>query len=313
MIKIGTDCSGIEAPIEALFQLIEEGKIPYQEIRHIFSSEIDKWCIQSIEANYSPEKIYYNLLERDNSLVKKVDLYVCGFPCQPFSIAGKRKGLLDARGTIIYKCIDYIQNKSPKYFILENVKGLISDRTTWEVIFNLLQKCEEHYSISYQILNTKDYGIPQNRERLFIVGIRKDIQKHPFQFPKPLRSCTPLSEYIDLTDTHQDPIRQDVLNSGMLEKIPKDAVFVDFSFKKAVYPNSNVICPCITADSRTWCVPMSRYANIKERLSLQGFRSDIWKQVVSNTQMKKQIGNSISVNVLKALILQIFKCVGDVL
>jgi site-specific DNA-cytosine methylase len=96
-------------------------------------------------------------------------------------------------------------------------------------------------------------------------------------------------------------VRNDVLKHGMLEKIPTNAIFVDFSFKKNNYPNSDIYCPCITANSRTWCVPQHRYANIKERLSLQGFPKN-FKQVVSNTQMKKQIGNSMSVNVLKAII-----------
>jgi DNA (cytosine-5)-methyltransferase 1 len=305
---VGTDCSGIEAPIEALHQLLNDGKLPFKSIDHIFSSEIDKWCKQSIRANYSSKVIYDNMIERDNSNVPEVDLYVCGFPCQPFSIAGKRGGLTDPRGTVIYSCIDYIKQKSPKYFILENVKGLMTHLAgeTWTVIQGLLKELTE-YNVSWSILNTKDYGIPQNRERLFIVGLRKDIQTSPFKFPEVYPFIYDIHDYIDYTDTHKDPIRQDVINAGMLEKIPKDAVFVDFAFKKYHYPNSGSVCPCIAADSRTWCVPLGRYANIKERLSLQGFRS--FKQVVSNTQMKKQIGNSMSVNVLKELLSSIFNSV----
>lgn len=307
VLRIGTDCSGIEAPIEALHQLLYEGELPYTEIDHLFSSEIDKWCKSSIKANYSSKCIYDNMVDRDNEKVPEVDLYVCGFPCQPFSIAGKRGGMSDPRGTVIYSCIDYIKKRKPKYFILENVKGLMAHKAgeTWKVIQSLLEELTD-YEVSHKLLNTKDYGIPQNRERLFIVGIRKDIQTSPFVFPSPIPFLYDIHDYIDHTDTHKDPIRQDVLDAGMLDKIPKDAVFVDFAFKKYHYPNSNVVCPCIAADSRTWCVPMGRYANIKERLALQGFRTDEWKQVVSNTQMKKQIGNSMSVNVLKELIKGIF-------
>lgn len=310
MLTIGTDCSGIEAPIEALHQLLHEGELPFNEIKHLFSSEIDKWCIKSIQSNYLTSQIYGNMVERNNETTPSVDLYVCGFPCQPFSIAGKRGGMNDPRGTVIYSCIDYINKQLPKYFILENVKGLISHNSgeTWKVIQELLTKLSS-YSITHKIINTKDYGIPQNRERLFIIGIRKDIQKKPFSFPDPIPLARDIREFIDYTDTHKDPIRQDVINAGMLEKIPSDAVFVDFAFKKYHYPNSNIVCPCIAADSRTWCVPMGRYANIKERLSLQGFNPDKWKQVVSNTQMKKQIGNSMSVNVLKELIKSIMKVV----
>ncbi len=302
MFTVGTDCSGIEAPIEALHQLLQEGELPFTEIDHLFSSEIDKWCIKSIQSNYSTKQIYENMVQRDNATAPSVDLYVCGFPCQPFSIAGKREGMKDPRGTVIYSCVDYIARQTPKYFILENVKGLLTHGDTWRVIQELLSTLSPKYSIHHQILNTKDYGIPQNRERLFIVGIRKDIQVKEFIFPEPIPLTLHIRDYIDYTDTHKDPIRQDVINAGMLEKIPKDAIFVDFAFKKYHYPNSNVVCPCIAADSRTWCVPLGRYANIRERLSLQGFRPDNWNQVVSNTQMKKQIGNSMSVNVLKALI-----------
>lgn len=319
ILSVGTDCSGIEAPIEALYQLLEEGELPFSKVSHLFSSEIDKWCRESIKANYSSGVLYEDMINRNNDETPEVDLYVCGFPCQPFSIAGKRGGLADPRGTVIYSCIDYIKKKGPKYFVLENVKGLLTHLAgeTWKAIQGLLSelsgeqngvmKGEGGYHISYQLLNTKDYNIPQNRERLFIVGIRKDITDSPFVFPDPVPLTEDIHDYIDRSDTHLDPIREDVIKSGMLEKIPTDAVFVDFAFKKYHYPNSNVVCPCIAADSRTWCVPMKRYANIQERLSLQGFRTWKWNQVVSNTQMKRQIGNSMSVNVLKAIFLKIFK------
>lgn len=306
VFRVGTDCSGIEAPLEALHQLICEGGFPFEKVDHLFSSEIDKYCKDNIKANYSPRQIYGNMIDRDNNNAPEVDLYVCGFPCQPFSIAGKRGGMEDPRGTVIYSCIDYIKKKKPKFFLLENVKGLVTHRSgqTWIVIQGLLHELCPFYEVSWKVLNTKDYGIPQNRERLFIVGIRKDITSpdYHYEFPPRVPILNSIHDYIDKSDTHKDPIRQDVLNAGMLDKIPQDAVFVDFAFKKYNYPNSNVLCPCITADSRTWCVPMGRYATPRERLALQGFREG-FKQVVSNTQMKKQIGNSMSVNVLKALIM----------
>ena len=304
--KIGTDCSGIEAPLEAFRQLINDGELPFTNIEHSFSSEIDKWCVKSIKANYSPKIIYDDMTVRDNTKTPYVDLYVCGFPCQPFSIAGKRLGLKDMRGNVIQSCIDYIQTQYPKYFILENVKGLLTHEKgeTWKIIQEMLKSLNS-YTTSFSILNTKDFGIPQNRERLFIVGVRKDIKEN-YIFPLPFTGDKLIKDYIDVSDTHNDPIRKDVILCGMLDKIPRDSVFVDFSFKKYHYPKSNEFCPCITADSRTWCVPMRRYANINERFSLQGFQNKYWKQVVSDTQMKRQIGNSMSVNVLKELIKMFF-------
>ncbi len=116
MIKIGTDCSGIEAPIQALQQL----KIPFQ---HSFSCEIDKYALQSIEANYHPEKIYHDMTKRNHSSLPDIDFYVCGFPCQSFSLMGKKMGSNDTRSNIMYQCIRVIKKKMPKIFILENVKN----------------------------------------------------------------------------------------------------------------------------------------------------------------------------------------------
>jgi len=298
-IRVGTDCSGIEAPIQALKEL----GIPF---RHVFSSEVDKYAIKSIKANYHPEIIFGDITNREMSKVPDIDLYVCGFPCQPFSQAGNRKGFDDNRGNVFFSCLDVIKNKKPKYFILENVKGLLwhDKRKTWNRILEELELLVE-YNVDWKVLNTRDYGIPQNRERIFIVGIKKDVG-YPLKVFKCF-SCghkkhmNDIKLYIDDTDCKFDTIRPDVIKSDMLNKIPTDAKFIDFSFKKHHYPNSNKYCPCISADSRMWCVPKHRYANIKELLSLQGFPTN-FKQVVSRTQMKKQIGNSMSVNVLKCML-----------
>lgn len=98
MITIGTDCSGIEAPVQALLQL----NIPF---RHLWSCEIDKYARQSIEANYKPEILYENIKTRDHSTLPYVDIYICGFPCQSFSLMGKRQGTNDPRGNIMEHCI----------------------------------------------------------------------------------------------------------------------------------------------------------------------------------------------------------------
>ena len=107
-----------------------------------------------------------------------IDCYVCGFPCQPFSTAGDRKGVNDKRGIIFFECLKVIQKKKPKYFILENVKGLltINEGKTFECIIESLQNLKI-YNVEWKILNTKDYGIPQNRERVFIIGIQKSLKK----------------------------------------------------------------------------------------------------------------------------------------
>lgn len=293
--NIGTDCSGIEAPIQALKQL----KVQFN---HVFSSDIDKNVKISINANYDPDFFYEDMTKRKVSDLPNMDIYVCGFPCQSFSLAGQRKGTNDKRGTIFWHCLKVIKNKLPKIFLLENVKGLLSiDKgKTFKKIIKDLNKIEK-YQVEWKILNTKDYGIPQNRERVFIVGIRNDyfkkVLKNKYVWPKKKR-MTSLSKYIDKKDNSKSNLPKSAKN--MMKRIPEDSLFIDLNFRKHNYPNSNVYSPCLMTQGLLWCVPKNRYANIKECLSLQGFPKT-FKQEVSDSQMKKQIGNSMSVNVIKEL------------
>jgi DNA (cytosine-5)-methyltransferase 1 len=294
-LRIGTDCSGIEAPIQALEQL----GIPFQ---HVFCSDIDKYVIQSIKANYNPEIIFGDITEREIKDVPDIDIYICGFPCQTFSLAGDRKGFEDKRGNVFFKCLEVIQEKEPKIFILENVKGLLNhDKgNTFQRIMSELESLD-NYEVQWELLNTKDYGIPQSRNRVFIIGFRTDIQEEPFSFPKPLELLSPLSSYVDNGDNSSSNVPPRIKKVDYMSKIPKDSLFVDFSlYGHSTFPNSDKICPCICRKSELWCVPKSRFANCREMLLLQGF-PDNFKQVVSNTQLKRQIGNSMTVNVLKEI------------
>jgi len=297
-LRVGTDCSGIEAPIEALKQL----EIPYT---HVFSSEIDKYCIETIVANHDPKILFGHdegypegdITKRDINEVPDIDLYVCGFPCQPFSDAGKRNGTKDKRGNVFWGCYSVITKVLPKYFILENVKGILSTNNgeDWCIIEDALKDFRDlGYQVEWKVLNTKDYGIPQNRERLYIVGTKGK----KFVWPTS-KKCKPLSNYIDYKSNHQDKLRDSA--KPYMSKFKKQ-YFVDLGFvKRNKYNNGDKIAPCIlTTSVNYWCVPLQRYATPKELLSLQGFIN--LKQVVSNHQYKRQIGNSMSVNVLKEIL-----------
>lgn len=285
-LRVGTDCSGIEAPIQALRQL----KIVHS---HVFSSDIDPYVIQSIKANYDPRIIYGDITKRDAIRVPDIDLYVAGFPCQPFSMAGDRGGFADKRGNVFWSCLDVIKTKQPTYFILENVKALLwhDKGNTWKTIWDSLQL--KNYTVKWKVLNTRDYGIPQNRERIFIVGKKKG----DFEWPEPTE-MDDIRDYIDHTDTK----RKEWGRKSSLKRVRPDAVFVDVDFLHYTnYPMAHKVSPCVLArPSSLWCIPYHRYATCKEMFNLQGF--DSFKQVVSNSQMKKQIGNSMSVNVLVAIL-----------
>ena len=292
MLRIGTDCSGIEGPIQALQQL----GVPF---RHEFSCEKDKHCLESIQANYQPRYLYDDMTTRNVKSLPPIDIYVCGFPCQPFSSAGKRQGIDDekGRGTIFAYCLEVIRYLRPSCIILENVKGLLSIEggQTFEAILTSLEKLS--YRMKWEVLNTKDYGIPQNRERLFMVGLLPGIDEFEWPEPTPMRD---LAYFIDEKDRDKDDIPDFVKRSQLLKHIPREACFVDIGFPNRSFPNSDHVCPCLTTQGNLWCVPFQRKANVREYLMLQGFPKS-FVQVVSDRQLKKQIGNSMSVNVLKAL------------
>ena len=297
-IRVGTDCSGIEAPIEALKQL----NIPYT---HVFSSEIDKYCMESIIANHDPEILFGydedypegDITKRDIDDVPDIDLYVCGFPCQPFSIAGKRKGSKDKRGNVFWGCYDVITEVQPKYFILENVKGILTSNKgkDWGVIEDALEDFRDiGYKVEWKVLNTKDYSIPQNRERLFIVGTKGKR----FHWPKS-KKMKDINKYVELSNRTVDI--PPASRKANLIKLSKDSVFVDLGFiNLGERKNTTKFCPTITSSSRIWNFKKERYASNKELLNLQGFDKLIID--VSTSQFHKQIGNTMSVNVLKELI-----------
>ena len=201
-------------------------------------------------------------------------------------------------GNVFYSCLEVIKVKQPKYFILENVKGLKTHDKgrTWEIIWNEILKLKEYgYYIDWKILNTRDYGIPQNRERIFIVGNKEKeiIWPEKIEMDK-------LENYINNNNNITIPFPNRMIKNNMLNKIPENSIFIDLAYPKHTFPNSDKFCPCITTSSRLWCVPKKRFVDIKEFLQLQGFKH--FNLIVSKTQIVKQIGNSMSVNVIKELL-----------
>ena len=183
-MRVGTDCSGIEAPIQALKNL-------GIDFIHEFSCDSDKFVRKSIRANYSPKLIYEDITQPRN--LPELDLYVAGFPCQTFSTLGNRKGTDDIRGTIFYNCVDTIKKTKPKIFVLENVQGLLSFNggSFFKDIMKTLEDLEI-YEITFNKANTKDFGIPQNRVRIFFIGLAKNLRNtKKFNLTKNLVTPTP--------------------------------------------------------------------------------------------------------------------------
>ena len=144
-------------------------------------SEIDKYSIQTYEKNFK-HKNYGDITKIDTSTLPDFDLLVGGFPCQPFSIAGKRKGFEDTRGTLFFELARILKDKKPRYFVFENVKGLLSFNSgrAFKTIISTLN--ELGYDLQWQVLNSKNFGVPQNRERVFIIGHLRGTSR-PKVFP----------------------------------------------------------------------------------------------------------------------------------
>jgi DNA (cytosine-5)-methyltransferase 1 len=190
MRKVGSDFSGVGAFNQALMRL----GVEYKEV---FACDMDKYARQTFihnygEPEYYPENVYKREIPKDS-----LDVYMTSPPCQAFSLAGKRLGKDDKRGILFFNSLEFIQFNKPRYFIFENVKGLLSDDNgkTFSEWVNLLGgksvnglpvlfPYEESvsYHLYWKVLNAKEHGVPQNRERVFLVGIRDDSD-NSFRFP----------------------------------------------------------------------------------------------------------------------------------
>ena len=158
-------------------------------------SEIDKYAIQCFKQNHGDIKNYGDCTKINTDELPDFDLLCGGFPCQSFSVAGKGLGELDPRGTLFYEIVRIAEIKQPKYMLLENVKGLTfkTHKATFDKILSELDRIG--YNVHWKVLNTRDFGIPQNRERVFFVCIRKDINQE-FEFPQPTEKRLTLKDIL---------------------------------------------------------------------------------------------------------------------
>ncbi len=168
----------------------------------VFTSEWDKNAIKTYKHNFG-EVPFGDIRKEEvkNFIPDDFDLLCAGFPCQAFSIAGRRGGFNDTRGTLFFEVAEIISRKRPKAIFLENVKGLRNHDKgkTLSTILNVLRNDLDYYIPEPKILNAKDYGVPQNRERIFIVGFRKDLGIDSFQYPLPLQKSVSFKDIKEQT------------------------------------------------------------------------------------------------------------------
>ena len=178
MIRVATLFSGVGTPEQSLKHL----KVEHETV---FACEIDKYArITYLANNQEPKTFYDDVYNIDGNIYKdQIDILIGGSPCQSFSIAGKRMGTSCPRGNLIYEYFRIVEETKPKVFIYENVNGFLSidkidkKEKYGETFKNFVQSFKElGYTIYYEILNTKDYGVPQNRERIYVVGFKDEVE-----------------------------------------------------------------------------------------------------------------------------------------
>jgi len=271
-IIVGTVCSGIEAPVVALQAM----GIPF---RHAFACESDKWCRKVIATKFSPRFLYDDLWEMaEDDNLPRCDILVAGLPCQAFSGIGQQGGLKDRRGQLFLPLCTLLRKVRPKYFVFENVASIVSKKNEFN-FWLIMQAFYTHgYVVRYKKLLSSDYGVPQNRKRLYAVGhFKGDPDGETYEFPKPFPLITTLDHILG---GHCDrefgyTVRVGGRNSPMGDRHNWDGYVVDGKEMR--------IGP-------------------EHAAQLQGFSKNFYKGVpVPEAEQMKQMGNTMTTTVIGAV------------
>ncbi|MFC3928732.1 DNA (cytosine-5-)-methyltransferase [Streptococcus caprae] len=296
---------------------IELGFEQTNEFRVVYANEFDKYARMTYQLNY-PDT---HLDGRDihdvpaDEIGENIDVIVGGFPCQAFSIAGYRRGFEDDRGGLFFELLRMIEAKRPKVVFVENVKNMVSHDhgNTFKVIREALT--ENNYFIKWKVLNGKDYGnIPQNRERIYVIGFDNKEAYDAFEFPEEIKLTTTLTDVIDFGAEPEEIYyyREGKQPFYELLKHAIDSQDTVYQWRRQyVRENKNGVVPTLTANMGTGGhnVPLIltdkgdiRKLMPKETFNVQGYPKTFKiPENVSNGQLYKQAGNSVVVPVIKRI------------
>lgn len=273
----------------------------------VFSSDIDKSCQDSYENNFG-ERPVGDITLIDPKNVPDHDIMYGGFPCQPFSIIGQMKGFEDTRGTLFHNIAGIIKEKKPKAFVLENVKQLVGHNNgqTLKVILKTLQE-ELKYTVRVAVLNALDYGLPQKRERVIIVGHQEPIL---FSYPQPMRPFKPLSEILESTIDKKHFASDYIVNKRKERHQSAYQPSIWHENKSGNICSYPYSCALRAGASYNYLlVNGERRLTPREMFRLQGF-PDSYKITINDSQARKQAGNAVPVNLAKAVILKLLPYVA---
>ncbi len=293
---------------------LKKAKINHEIIGY---SEFDKYASEIFELNHSNVKALGDITLINTEELPDFDLFTGGFPCQPFSSAGLGMGEMDIRGTLFYDVIRICEAKKPEHILLENVKGLTTKRhkETFEKILSELIRIG--YDITWKVLNTKDYGVPQNRERLWIYGTLSGLKKGFDIDPGKIELKKRFSDFLD-----KNPDENLFLNDKQIERLEElhkvdfnvnESLCLDIYNKKIRHDGT-----CITITEphhnslRVVHPPKNgkyivRKLSISEHFRLMGFNDGEMKfGDFSYQQLCKRAGNGWDVNLVEKLMKKIF-------
>ena len=297
------------------------------DISTVFVSEWDSYAQKTYKENFEDDfEIAGDITQINESDIPQFDICLAGFPCQAFSMAGKRMGFDDdykglCRGTLFMDVVRICEYHRPKVIFCENVKGLqIHDKgRTYKVIKKSFEQIG--YTVYEKVLNSKDFGVPQNRERIYIVAFRKDIDSSGFTFPEGNNSDTKIS---DIMEEHEVSVKY-YLSTAYLDTLKRhrarhEALGHGFGYEIRDISGQAGALVCggmgrernLIVDKRlTNFVPVThikgevnrqgiRKMTPREWARLQGFPDD-YKLSQADTHLYKQLGNSVTVNVIESI------------
>ena len=300
-----------------LFAGIGGIRIPFQEMggRCVFSSEWDKFSQKTYRINFG-ETPAGDITKIDAEDIPDFDILLGGFPCQPFSQAGLHKGFADTRGTLFFEIERIIENKRPKAFLLENVKQL-KGHDKGRTFATIMQHLHDlNYYAEAMVLRAADFGVPQIRERIYIVGFDKEYYNLPedyiFPFPKPLNKKTKVGDILEKEVDEKYTLSDKLWEGHQRRKIEnrKNGKGFGFSLFNEDSPYTSTISARYYKDGSEALIEQKgknpRKLTPRECARLQGF-PDSFVIPVSDAQAYKQFGNSVAVPVIRAIGKQIRK------
>jgi len=295
-------------------------------VRTIFANDIEATSKKIFDRNCEVPLTLGDINDLGVDTIPKMDILTGGFPCQPFSVAGLRKGFEDKRSNVFWTIMSIIDKHEPRCVVLENVKNLVGhdDGKTFEIIQQEIKN--RGYFIKYKVLNTsKVTNIPQNRERIYIVCFKDAAAAELFEFPPEVDELRPISDFLIPVDA-QVPAKYyygdnlkiwDIIKDDITKDVRRDNTIYQLR-RKYVRENKKNVCPTLTANmgGGGHNVPLLRDSvgirklMPRECFNLQGFPETYVLDGLSDTALYKLAGNAVSVGVVRKIALAVIQALG---